>query len=117
MYALQIKNRSESDPHSCEETQATAKIKPGKHSELLIRFEATTSAIPAMLYQMSYMKPCWKRWSRVSSIYSHYMRRAQNDVHMIQLDHAYALKVKNTSESDLHSYEAMLYEVIKPKQL
>ena len=46
MYALQIKNRSESDPHSCEETQATAKTKPGKHSELLIGFQATTSAIP-----------------------------------------------------------------------
>ena len=50
------------------------------------------------------MKPCWYcSRSRVSSIYTRYMKRVRC---VYDIDHMCALWIENTSESDPHSYEA-----------
>ena len=57
VYALQIENTSESDPHSYEATKAVAKKAFWAFNGIQTHDFHNTGAI---LYQLSYsMKPCW----------------------------------------------------------
>ena len=71
MSALQIKNTSESDPHSYEVTQL--QIKPGKNfwgSNRIQTCDLHDTGV--MLYQLSYMKPHWKQVKCEFNLYPFY---------------------------------------------
>ena len=97
LYALQIANTSESDPHSCEATTAVAK----KAQKKIMWLQRDSNPWPPW-YQCDALPT--ELWSLVGSrsgarsIYTRYMKRVRwcaNDK-----DHINAMQIKNTSESD-----------------
>ena len=98
MHALRIENTHESDPHSHEPTKAVVKNAPPKLWDFNRIQTHDLHNTGVMLYQLSYEASLEADLSSAHSIYTRYMKRMTWCV--FDKDHACALQVKNTSESD-----------------